>query len=468
MLSILVSIWLHLFNSSLLTPASMASEPYLIIHQIQIEGNKKTNPGIILRELDISPGDTIAGTQVDQVLKRNRNKLFNTNLFNSVELVLQPNEFGYIDLVIQVSERWYIFPMIILELGDRNFNEWWNERGRDLRRINYGVRVVHKNVFGNGEEMRATAQFGFTRRFDLGYTIRYLDKAKKNGLGFLVSYATNKNMAFQTERNKLAFFNSDQIARTRVAGSVRFTHRNQFYNQHYVESSYHYNTIADTIARLNPAYFLNGRTSQQYLSLTYGFIHDRRDRVAYALHGHYVDAELSRSGFLPSDNLNRTALTARYALYQPFGKSRKLFWSATLQGMTSYPSVQPYVQNRALGFGYEYLRGYERYIIDGQHMGISKLTAKWEFFTHEFSFPRLPLKQFQKVPVSLYWIVFTDFGYVYDSQDKPGNSRLANKWLYSTGTGIDIVTYYNMVMRLNFATNRLGDRGLFFNFISEL
>jgi len=468
MLVYLFSIWLGFAaccgQAQVAGPPS--DEPFLVIHHIHVQGNKKTNTAIILRELDIAPGDTLPGSQIDLVLKRNKNKIFNTNLFNNVDLRLEPNEFGFIDLVIQVDERWYIFPMVILELGDRNFNEWWSERGRDLRRINYGLRITHNNVFGNGEELRATAQFGFTRRFDLGYNIRYLDKARKNGLGFLVSYATNNNMAYQTEGNKLRFLNTSDLMRERFVSSVRFSHRQRFYTQHYLEARFYYNTIADTITELNPNYFLDSRTRQRYLQLSYDFVHDRRDLVAYPLRGHYFGLEFSRDGLLPTDDLNRTALKTNFALFRQVG--RRYFWNMNLQGMTSYPASQPYAQYRALGFGFEYLRGYERYIIDGQHYGLAKFTFKRELFSSQFNIPYIPLPQFSTLPISIYLTVFGDLGYVHDSSRNPGNSLLANKWLYSSGVGVDVVTFYNMVMRLNYAINGTGDRGFFFNLARDI
>jgi outer membrane protein assembly factor BamA len=448
--------------------AGVPDEPYLIIHNIRIEGNRKTKPAMILRELDIAPGDTLPGMKIDEVLKRNKNKIFNTNLFNSVDLLLEPSPEGRIELVIQVTERWYVFPMVIFELGDRNFNEWWNERGRDLRRTNYGARITHNNVGGRGDELRATVQFGFTRRFELGYNVRYLDKARKSGLGFLVSYATNNNIAYQTEANKLAFLNTSELMRERLAAVVRFTHRPKFYTFHGVEARFQYNTIADTVAFLNPRYFLDGRTSQRFLQLDYEFIHDRRDMVAYPLRGHYFWTELSRMGLLPGDQISRTSLKTNFALFRQLG--RRFFWNMNVQGMTSFPSVQPYVQYRALGFGFfEYMRGYERYIVDGQHYAMLKVTLKREVFAAELHMPRLiPLKQFATIPINVYITTFGDLGYVHDPTRFEGNSLLANKLLYSTGVGVDVVTFYNVVMRLNFAVNRLGDRGLFFNFVRDI
>ena len=49
----------------------------------------------------------------------------------------------YVDVMVDVKERWYIFPLPIFELADRNFNEWW--KTRDFSRTNYGLSVVQNN-----------------------------------------------------------------------------------------------------------------------------------------------------------------------------------------------------------------------------------------------------------------------------------------------------------------------------------
>jgi hypothetical protein len=238
-------------------PPDTPADPFVVISNIRIEGAKKTQPRLILRELDFAQGDSLPGAEAKDILLRNRNKIFNTNLFVTVDLSLQPGSGGQIDLLIRVTERWYVFPMLIFELADRNFNEWWVDRNRDLRRTQYGVRVAHKNFRGRGEVLRATAQFGFTKRFELGYNIRYLDRAQKSGLGFVVSYSDNRSVAYKTEYNKLVYSDFDGLARDRFYTGVSYSYRPHFYGTHRIDARFHYNTIADTIARLNPDYFLD-------------------------------------------------------------------------------------------------------------------------------------------------------------------------------------------------------------------
>src|SRR4051812_41669791 len=103
----------------------------LQINRIIILGTRITKDRILLREMSLKPGDTISSLRLDDVLVRDRAKIYNLRLFNTV--VVRWLEFdpgaGLVDLIIEVKERWYIFPSPIFELSDRNFNEWWQNYG---------------------------------------------------------------------------------------------------------------------------------------------------------------------------------------------------------------------------------------------------------------------------------------------------------------------------------------------------
>jgi hypothetical protein len=56
---------------------------------------------------------------------------------------------------------------------------------------------------------------------------------------------------------------------------------------------------------------------------------------------------------------------------------------------------------------------------------------------------------------------YGDLGYAYTPE--LGISRLNNKLLRTWGAGIDIVTFYDIVLRFEYSFNQLGDQGLFFH-----
>ena len=72
------------------------------------------------------------------------------------------------------------------------------------------------------------------------------------------------------------------------------------------------------------------------------------------------------------------------------------------------------------------------------------------------------MEQFKKVHYAFYINVFADAGYVNNDFPDPTNS-MVNNWQFSTGIGLDFVTYYDQVFRIDYAINRLGERGLFFH-----
>jgi hypothetical protein len=75
----------------------------------------------------------------------------------------------------------------------------------------------------------------------------------------------------------------------------------------------------------------------------------------------------------------------------------------------------------------------------------------------------LPVRQFNKIHISSYLNLFFDAGYVHDYYpgDKVFGNSLVDKPLYSGGIGIDMVTYYDKMLRIDLALNSMGDLGLF-------
>ena len=164
---------------------------------IQVDGQKIPQDAIMLRELAIKRGDYIHRSNLESVLEQESNKIFNTDLFvkSTIEAKeIRPNK---IELVIKVSEQWYIFPVPIFELADRNLNEWWTQYDHSLKRVDYGMRLRIKNFRGRNEDVKFLIQGGFTEKIALTYDIPYLNKKKTLGVHFDFLYAENKNIAFQ-------------------------------------------------------------------------------------------------------------------------------------------------------------------------------------------------------------------------------------------------------------------------------
>jgi outer membrane protein assembly factor BamA len=470
----LVGLIIILFSQTLTwaqTPESLAlsasllpadKPTFTVLDKIILEGNQKTLPHIILRELDIQEGDTLWLTKIDTVLQRNRNKIFNTNLFITVDLTLEKDSSHTTHLRIKLEERWYLFPLPLFELSDRNFNEWWNTYNRDFSRTNYGLRLIQDNFRGRKERLDLLIQFGFNRRFGLNYNIPYLDRRRKAGLSLGFSYSQNKSVAFQTLEHKLDFLEvpNENKLRERWESYINFTYRNAFYSFHQAYLRFRHHWVADTVARLNPDYFLDGRRNQYFFTLGYKFRRDVRDIQVYPLKGKLWEIGIEKNGLSGMEGIDNIVISGSIGIYQQIAK--RFYIDNQLSGMATFQNRQPYANAQAIGYNEAFIRGYELYVIDGQGFLLNKNTLKFEVFNKVKKLNFVPIRQFSTVPIAMYLTTYGDFGYVKDEYFGEKNNFLANKLIYGWGVGLDLVTFYNLVFRFNYAWNSRGEGGFYF------
>ena len=437
----------------------------IFIDKIFIVGNKKTKDKIILRELSIKEGDRYNYSDLRQILDADRNKIYNTRLFNTVEIGMLDLDFEKIDIVIEVSERWYLFPIPLVDIIDRNFNDWWENYNHDFSRIIYGLSLYHFNMRGMNERMTVTAQFGFSRRFEVDYEMPYIDKNQRNGLRLSARYIEYNNLHYEVFGNKRVFLESDSLLKNNFRIGTTYTRRNSFYTRHNFGLDYNFSHISDIIIDLNPNYFGIPGSNQQYFTFRYSFSHDKRDIAAYPLVGSLLQAEFIKTGLGIFGDADITSISASYARYVDISKG--FFFANFTGGLLSTPNDQPYSLLVGLGFNASTIRGYELYVINAQNFFINKTTLKKRIISGNTTMKKMPLKQFQHFPYALYVKTYFDFGYGKNTFDNEGNSFLADKMLYGYGAGIDFVTMYDVVIRFEYSFNSIGQNGLFFHIISE-
>jgi outer membrane protein assembly factor BamA len=435
------------------------------IASITLIGNKITKDHIILRELTFRVNDSIRAGELEAVFRRSEENLMNTSLFNTARItrILNGHE---TDVYIIFTERWYIFPIPIFEIAERNFNVWW--KTKDFSRAVYGGVLTWNNFRGRNEEVGITLRMGYTQRMSFFYKIPFIDKKQKAGLSFGIAHARNRQTSYATINDENAYYkNEEEFVRNETGISVSYSHRGGLYESHLIEGTYRYAEVLDTLIRLNPDYFSGDKNSTRYFSLRYLFRSDHRDLVVYPLKGYYLDAEFSKNGFsFLNDDVNIFSLTARLKKY--WDLSSGFYASAGLTGKYSGDGKIPYYNNRALGYGTDYLRGYEYYVMDGQHYAMLKSNLKYRLLAERVVHARfLPMSKFNVIPYSFYLNLYGDMAYVWEDQFSGMNS-LVNDWQYSGGLGIDFVTYYDLVFRFEFSVNKLGESGFFLHFTAPI
>lgn len=437
-----------------------STDSLLVIRQINIVGNQKTKENIIIRELDFGVGDSIKKEDLATRIDLNRRKLINTNLFITVDINTIQNAEKQLIINVKLLEQWYILGYPVFQIADRNYAEWF-QRGADFRRTTFGVDMIHSNFRGRAERINLRLETGFTQRIDVGYRIPYIDKAMKTGAGFSLSYITNKTLAFRSLNDTLNYIrNLDEILRRRFSGAIYLKKRYHFYDNHTLELRYNSNSIADTIQKLNPDYFLDARTTQKFFQLSYYFNYDFRDNVAYPLRGKRYELLINKLGILPNDDINQLELTAGLSWYHPL--SKKLFYGVNLRGKISFPERQAFYNTRGLGYFSDLVRGYELYVVDGSNFLLARNTLRYQLINSKINLKFLKIKQFNQVPIGIYPNVFADYGFVQNRFTEINQSKLANRAMFGGGFGLDFVTYYNLVVRFSYVMNDRKEKNVVF------
>ncbi|MDR0713576.1 MAG: hypothetical protein LBF89_04865, partial [Bacteroidales bacterium] len=62
---------------------------------------------------------------------------------------------------------------------------------------------------------------------------------------------------------------------------------------------------------------------------------------------------------------------------------------------------------------------------------------------------------------TLYAKLLYDIGYVHNSYRNELNT-LANTFLWGSGAGLDLVTYYDIILHCSYAINKMGKGGFYF------
>lgn len=433
----------------------------LIVNEVLIEGNKVTKELVILRELVFDIGDTILKMELLPSIQRSKENLLNLALFNFVTFDVTHSPGNRITIHIDVTERWYIWPVPILEYADRNFSEFL--KNRDWEKINYGVWLKWNNFRGRNELLTAKIRLGYIKQYALAYSIPNLGKRQRHGIKTGFNVNQQDEVIIATVHNSPEEYKPQEVpAMTRINSFVGYQFRRKLYGTHSTRLEYYDYRVSDSVAIVNPNYLGDGNSHLNYFFFSYEFNYDIRDSKVYPLEGFRVNVKAQQVGlgFIPDFGYPTFRLTGLLMFHQKL--HNRIYFYNTTKGRYSSEKYMPYILNRALGYS-ENLSGYEPYVMDGSDYFISKYNLKFQLVKPTtYTIPFLGIKQFNKIHYAFYFNLFADVGYVNNLFPDPTNTML-NNWQYSAGAGLDFVTYYDQVFRIDFAINRYGEYGFFFH-----
>jgi outer membrane protein assembly factor BamA len=448
-------------------PATEPASEQIVIGSITIDGNRLTRSPIILREMLFHEKDTLMKNKFASLVKASRDNIFNTRLFNfvSIDTLSSAGNPVSADLKIHVVERWYIWPIPYIEISDRNLNAWLTTM--DFSRLTYGIDLTISNVRGRNETLRFPIHFGFNRLFGFDYTAPYLNRKKTLGASFGVQLEQNRELIVGSLKNKPVYYkNPHWMIQQNIYSFLEVKYRPSLYSYHTARVIYNSYWFCDSLLNI-PDYTYKDKPYLNFFTLIYMFKRDRRDIAYYPLKGSYFDISFVQNG-LWSPTVNSLYFKTNLRLFWQLYK--RWYYAAAVTGKYTPTGAPPYFLQQGLGYERDFVRGYEYYVVDGIDFALFKNNLKFALVQPRVLDLRfIKTQKFNPIPFAFYLNLFADMGYVYNSDENESRvNNLQNTLLLGGGLGLDFVTYYDLVARLEFSINKLGQAGIYIHFVAPV
>jgi len=437
------------------------------ISDISISGNKITSSSVILRELPFGVGDSIKAKKIDALMEEGRQNLLNTSLFNYVTITRHPgndstktgSESTYIN--VDVEERWYVWPIFEFRFNDRNMTSWVKKM--DWKRVTLYSGVKVSNMFGMGHALEVRGMSGWEKGLDLSYSRVALDRKKKAYLSAEAYAMFYKNVDYLTEENKVQHLSGDSYLKKSFGGAVSLTYRPEIRWRLTGQLSYDFSKVSDTVLASNPDYWgVNSRFSRTFSFLA-SICHEDRDYIVYPTEGKYASLSVKME---ESNGFDFTYGQIQLDLQHYKKLTERWMISSSLKLSTSLASRYSYLHSKAVGYDIANITGYELYVIDGQHYITQNNSLKYlimpQKIVHLGHNPKW--RKFNKPHFTIYGKLLCDFGYVFQEHSRKGNNTYPNSFLAGVGVGVDLVTYYDIVINVGYAVNSRGKGSVLFGF----
>jgi len=435
-------------------PGTIDSSKLFTVRDVLIRGNSKTRPSTIHRELSFQINEQYALNEIVRKFQTTKQQLMNTGLFRSVVVSLKSIEGYDVFVNIEVEERWYIYPIPYVKVVDDSFQEWWRDHNKDPERINYGFKLNYRNVTGKNDRLSLTFVNGYTKQMAARYEGLFLDKEMKWSVNAGFAFGKKKEVNYNTFQNKQLFFKYGEFIHSYFRTSVDVSYRKAIRTKHTFTLGYYNENVADTVYRLNPKFAGENRRIR-YPELAYKLSYFDVDFIPYPTSGYAGELHLSKRGF--NEPVNLWQFTAKASGSWPLNE--KWFTNLRVLGMVKLPFEQPYIAQGFMGGNDVFMQGYEYYSIDGVAGGYIKGAIHREVLNKHFQIPSKRIKRLNNIPLKVYAKAFANAGYAHNPQ--AGFNNLTNRMLYSTGLGLDIVTFTDFVIKLEWSFNQLGENGLY-------
>jgi len=452
---------------------------HVVMAECKVTGNKLTKEWLIVRELDFKIGDTLSirykgkkglsstlrfapadSSELRLRMRYSRENIINTKLFLTVNLSMEQMEGNQYRLLIDVNERhyWWLFPVV--KLNAPNLNEWL--RDIDLRDVSMGLYFSHNNLFGTSQQASLVGYIGKSYAVALGYRIPWIGKGRKTGLTFGAGYQNLYTVEYGSLENKrLIMYHANSLQSASIFGVVNI--RPGLYNYGTIKFTGQWVSISDSLYSLDSNFLAKGKQENYSASIYADFAYDTRNSKSYPLIGSYLRIYANKVGLgMISKVVDYFFYGIDFHFYQRLGKRWYLAEMFKLENSSG--EDHPYYYQVNMTQKKDFLRGYDLYTLKGDQMYFFRGNVKYELVKPNVKKVKegQEKNKFKALQYAFYLNAFADAGYCVNEFTE--NNPYNNKMLLSWGLGLDFVSYYDMVLRFEYAFTSIGTNGFFIGF----
>ncbi len=210
----------------------------------------------------------------------------------------------------------------------------------------------------------------------------------------------------------------------RWEGKIEYTYRPGLRTFHAVRLSVIREQVDSQLLGLNPKYYTAHSSAVTYPELSYNIKYVNVDYVHFPLTGWVAEAGILKRGI--NKDMNMWQINAK--INKGWQLAKKTYYALQANGVLRVPFDQPYTNHRMFGYSDMFLRGLERYVIDGVGGILTRSSLRRELVRFNIK-THLKSRSHDRIPFRIYARTFGDMGYAYNKNFT--NNSLTNRMLYT-------------------------------------
>jgi outer membrane protein assembly factor BamA len=306
------------------------------------------------------------------------------------------------------------------------------------------------------------AYFGKSWAVVWGYKIPWIGHKQKTGLTMAASYQNLYTVEYASVENKRQMLYASGSFQNAKLG-VQLNVRPGLYNYATAKLTGEWVHVSDSLFELDTNYLAKYQKTNTSVSLYADYYYDNRNSHSYPLKGNLLRVFVNKLGLgIFSKDVDYFYYGIDFHFYQTIGK--KWYVAEMIKLENAAGENAPYYYQMNMTQGKDFIRGFDLYTLKGDQMYYCRNNLKYELIKPSLKKVKEgnEKNKFKALQYAFYLNAFADAGYSVNNftTDNPYN----NKMLFSWGLGLDFVTYYDLVIRFEYAFTSIGTNGFFFGF----